>query len=784
VTGIGARALRREDPRLLTGRGRYVGDIARPRMASVVMVRSPHAHARIRAIDTRAARAHPGVLACLTAADLGDVGAIPIRFNVRPGLEPFLQRPLPRERVRYVGEPVAAVVATDQYVAEDARELVRVDYEPLPAVVDVERALAPDAPHLHPGGNRADAWTVAVGDVDAALAGAAHVLRRDFAVHRHTAVPIETRGLVAEWDEGRGLLTVWGPTKVPYFNRGVLAALLGLPEDQIHLIEPDVGGGFGPRGEFYPEDFLVPFLAMRLGRPVRWIEDRMEHFLAINHSRECRIALAVAVDRAARLVALDATVVNDHGGYIRTHGVIVPTIVAAHLPGPYRIPHYRCRVAAVLTNKTPTATMRGPGLFEAAFVRERALDMLAGELGLDPVELRRRNLVPADRMPYAVGTDIGGIPVVHDTGDFPATFERALAVAGWAARRAERDRENAAGGDVRVGVGLACIAEPSGWGPYETAKVLVTPAGKLHVYTGAASMGQGHETTLAQVAAEVLHVPLADIVVRHGDTGLMPYGMGSYASRAAVMAGSAVHGAAVKLAARIRAIAARHFEVDPADLVFEDGRVGVRGVPGRTLTLRELAALVAPRRPVPGGPPPGHAAEPLPEGEPLEALHYHHTSHETSSFGVHVAVVAVDTRTGVVTPRRYAIVADVGRAINPAIVEGQLVGGVAHGLGGTLLEELVYDEHGQLLTTTFMDYLLPSAGEVPPIDVTLVEAPTPSNPLGVKGAGEAGTSGAGAAFANAVADALGLPITSLPLSPRRLLAMLEGAPAGPGPGRA
>jgi CO/xanthine dehydrogenase Mo-binding subunit len=775
MAGIGARVERREDARLLTGRGRYVADVVRPHMATAVMVRSPHAHARIRSIDTRAARALRGVLDCVTAADLGEVGAIPIRFNIRPGLEPFLQRPLPRDRVRYVGEPVAVVVATDQYVAEDARELVAVDWEPLPAVVSAAAAVAPGAPPLHPDGNLAAAWTVTVGDVDRALREAAHVLRRSFAIHRHTAVPMETRGLVAEWDEGHGLLTVWGPTKVPYFTRGVLSALLGLPEDQIHLVEPDVGGSFGARGEFYPEDFLVPFLARRLGRPVRWIEDRMEHFLAINHSRECQWTLAVAVDGDGRLLALDATLVNDHGGYIRPHGTLVPTVAAAHLPGPYRIPHYRCRVSAVLTTKAPTATMRAPGLYEAAFVRERALDLLAAELGRDPVELRRRSLVPADRMPYAVGTDIGGIPVVHDTGDFPAILDRALEAVGWAGLRAECERENARSPEVRLGVGLACVAEPSGWGPYETAKVLVTPAGKLHVYTGAASSGQGHETTLAQVAAEVLGVPLDDIVVRHGDTALMPYGMGSYASRAAVMAGSAVHYAALKLAGKLRAVAARHLEADPADLVLEGGRVSVRGVPARAVTLRELAALVAPRRPVPGAhPPAGRAAEPLPEGEPLEALHYHHTSHETSSFGVHVAVVGVDTRTGVVTPRRYAIVADVGRAINPTIVEGQLAGGVAHGLGGSLLEELVYDAHGQLLTTTFMDYLVPGSADVPPIDVTLVEAPAPSNPLGVKGAGEAGTSGTGAALANAVAHALGLPVTTLPLSPARVLAMLAG----------
>jgi carbon-monoxide dehydrogenase large subunit len=772
VKYIGQSPRRREDPRLLTGRGRYVADIVRPHMLTAVVVRSPHAHARIQRVVTERARALPGVVDCITYEDIRDRATpIPVRMGPRPALIPYLQRPLADDRVRYVGEPVAVVVATEQAVSEDARELVEVAYDPMPAVVDPEQATAPAAPPVFPDGNLVDSWTVDLGDVDGALRRAARVLRHEFAIHRHTAVPLETRGLVAEYDEGRGTLTVWGATKVPYFNRQVLASMLGLDEDRVHLIEPEVGGGFGARGEFYPEDFLVPFLAMRLRRPVRWIEDRLEHFMAINHSREQRWTVAVAVDKRGRIQAVDAALVHDHGAYVRTHGTIVPSVASAHLPGPYRVPHYRCRVQCVITNKTPTATMRAPGLYECNFVRERLLDMLAGELGLEPAEVRRRNLIPRAALPYEVGTEIAGIPVIFDSGDFPAHFERALETSGYERLRAESRRENAQGGDVRVGVGLACMAEPTGWGPFESAKVRVAPTGRLHVYTGATVLGQGLETTLAQVCAEVLQVPLEDIVVHHGDTALMPYGVGTFASRAAVMAGSAVHEASVKLRDRILRVAADHLEVSPADLVLAEARVSVRGVPGRGLSLREVAALVGPRRPG------GHAPPPSAGMEPLEATYYHHTAHETTCFAVHVAVVAVDTQTGLVTPRRYAVLTDVGRAIHPVIVEAQLVGGVIHGLGGTFLEELVYGDDGQLLTGSFMDYLLPSAAECPQVDVTILEeAPAPSNPLGVKGVGESGTSGAGAALANAVADALGphVLVTRLPLSPRRLLELLEG----------
>ncbi len=760
---IGASVKRIEDRRLLTGGGRFVADLRLPRMASAVVVRSPHAHARVVRIDTRAARALPGVLDCLTFTDVTPrLGVIPIRMAGRAELARYLQTPLASTIVRYVGEPVAIVVATDAYVAEDARALVEVDYEPLPAVVDALEAVRPESPSLYAGGNLASAWTVNFGEVDTIVRTAPHVFRHTFTVGRDTALPMETRGLVAEWDGAHETMVVWGVTKVPYFNRRVLADLMGIGEDQIRFIEGDVGGGFGARGEFYPEDFLIPYLARRLGRPVRWIEDRREHLLTTNHSREQRWELTLAADDQGRLLAIDAAFVNDMGAYIRTHGTMVPSSSAAHVPGPYHVEHYRCRVSCVMTNKTPTGTMRGPGLFEVGFVRERALDLLAAELGLEPAEIRRRNLVRREQMPYAVGAASASVPVVFDSGDFPAILERALAHADYAGLVTFCREANAKGGATRLGVGLTCFAEPSGRGPFESARVELALSGKVHVYTGVGSQGQGQATTLAQICADVLDVPHGDVVVHLGDTLLMPYGEGTYASRSTVMAGSAVYRAAQRVKDKILRVAAAHLEVSPADLVVKDGRISVVGSTGHGCTLRDVAALVAP--------PAVPVAPDL--APPLDALEYHRTSEMTFSFSVHVALVGVDTQTGMVTPLRYVLVCDVGRAINPLLVEGQLVGGVVHGLGGALWQELVYDAGGQLVTGTLMDYALPRADSVPSIDVlVLEEGGVTSNPLGVKGVGETGTSGAGAALANAVAHALGpgVEVTRLPVSLHRFV---------------
>lgn len=745
--GIGASPKRREDERFLKGQGGYIDDLARPAMLYAAIVRSPHAHARIRSIDAAAASAVAGFARLITNADIGPVKPIPVRLGADPSFEPNLQRPLAVGDARFVGEPVAMVLAATRRAADDAAELVQVDYEPLPADVDLA------------AGNVIAKWNRGYGDIDAALREADCVVRERFFVHRQTAMPLEPRGLLAEFDAGRKLLTMWGPTKVPYFNRGVLSAMLGLPESSIHFIEPDVGGGFGARGEFYPEDFLIPFAARLTGRPVKWVETRSEHFLSVNHARGQAWEIAIAARRDGTLLGIDASILHDLGAYIRTHGTVVPTLSVAHLPGPYILPHYRCAVTCVTTHRTPTATMRGPGLFECNLVRERAIDMLAHQLGLDPQAVRRRNLVPPDRIPYDARTDIHGMRTLYDSGDFIRMYDRTLEAAGAPAR---------ASADRLVGFGVAAIAEPSGWGPFESARVEVDTSGAIRVYTGATSQGQGHETTLAQICTELLGVPIEDITVVHGDTRLMRFGIGTYASRSLVTAGSAVFKASRIVRERALELAGEHLEVSPADLVLENGRVHVAGVPQRSVSLGELARLALPAV---GR---GEGGE-----EGFSALVYHQVHDETTGFSVHIAQVSIDPSTGQVTVDRYVVSADVGRAINPMIVEGQIVGGAVQGISGALLERLEYDSSGQLLSGTFMDYALPTAADCARVEAIVFEdQPTPSNPLGAKGVGEAGTSGAGAAIANAVADALrplGARVTEIPLTPERIWRAVQNA---------
>jgi carbon-monoxide dehydrogenase large subunit len=744
VKFIGVPIKRLEDPRLLVGGGRYVDDLVRPGMAHAVVVRSPHAHARVRRIDARRALARPGVLACVTAADLAGVPSIPLRQPGKPAHAAYLQPPLAGEKVRYVGQPIAVVVAIDRATADDARELVEIEYDVLPARVDTDDAGA----ILFPEGDVADSWTTSIGDVDAAVRGAACVVSERFYVGRQTAAPMETRGLLAEWDAHADRLTVWGMTKVPYFNRRTLAAMLKLDEAHIEFAESDVGGGFGARGEFYPEDFLIPFLARRLERPVKWVEERREHFLAINHSREQQWSIVAAADERGRLLALDASLVNVMGGYLRTHGVWAAALTASYLPGPYRWPGYRCRVSCVMTSKTPTGTVRAPGFYEGTFVRERIIDLLAERSRLDPAEMRRRNLARPTDEPYTVSTvaaAVTGRTADFAGEDFGEMFEHALKAGRYAERVAECRELNAAGGDVRYGVGLAAVVETSGTGPFETAKVALTSEGRIVLAAGSTSLGQGLPTTLAQVCAEVIQVSPADIAVHLGDTRWMAQGVGSSASRSAVMAGTAVYRASTRLREQIVALAAARFEASPADITLEDGAAFVRGVPDRRCSLREIAALA---------------------GGPLEAEWRHETTSAIGSFGVHLSVVGVDVTTGEVRPETHFVLCDVGRAINPAIVEGQLVGAVIQGLGHATMEELVYDPSGQLLSGTFMDYAMPTAARVPQVELLVHETPTLSNPLGVKGAGEAGTSGVGAAVANAVASAVGaaaarhLPVTA------------------------
>jgi carbon-monoxide dehydrogenase large subunit len=764
---IGVPVKRKEDPRLLRGQGRYVADFRLPGMLHAAVVRSPHAHARLGAIRTSTAAALPGVVAALTAADLRAGMRVPVRLGPRPSLVASLQPPLALGKVRYVGEPVALVIAASRYLAEDATELIEVEYEPLPAVADARAATAPTAPVLHEsvGSNVVDRIRAEKGDAAAGLAAADRRLTASFTVQRHTGVPLETRGLVAAYEAGTRVLTLWGVAKVPHFNRSVLAELLGHPEHLIRFVELEVGGGFGVRGEFYPEDFLVPWAAMRLGRPVQWIEDRHEHLMATNHSRQQEHDVEVGFRRDGTIVALRDGFLADLGAYIRTHGVIVPELTTALLPGPYRVPNYLCEAVCVLTNKTPTGTYRGPGRFEGTFVRERLVDLIATDLALDPAEVRRRNFIQPEEMPYEVGGNSLGQRTVYDCGDYARAFEAALGRLDYKTARAEQAEARRQG--RYLGVGLGCVVEKAGLGPWEYARVEVDGTGRVAVYSGVASVGQGIETALAQICAEELGVGVDEVTVVHGDSALVPFGVGGFASRGAMVAGGAVLEASGRVKAKMLALAARLLEASADDLVLQDGRVCVRGVPGRAVTFSDLARAAAPGEPLPAGMEPG-----------LSAAAFFQAPKMSYPYGTHAAVVEVDPETGQVSIKKYVIAYDVGRAINPMLVHGQFVGGLAQGIGGALLEELVYDEEGQLLTTTFMDYLLPTAMEMPGVTETqiLEETPTPLHPLGVKGSGEGGSSGAGAAVANAVADALsplGVPVSDLPLSPDRILGLIR-----------
>lgn len=761
--GVGTPVLRQEDHRLLTGAGCYVDDVQRVGMVHLAVLRSSHSHARIERLEVSQARQLPGVEAVYTAADLPlDMPPIPARLGGHPRLVPFLQYPLARQVVRYVGEPLAVVVAQSRYIAEDALDRLVVQYRPCASVTDVEGAGADGAPVLFPdtGSNIALTLEQSIGDVEKAFREADLVVTERFTTNRHTGMPLETRGLVAEYDRGREQLTVWGTTKVPHINRTMLATMLPLSEHQIHCVASDVGGGFGVRGEFYPEDFLVPYAAWRLGRPVKWIEDRREHFLATNHSRQQVHEVAIAVRQDGTILGLQDTACCDMGAYIRTHGVIVPMNTVLSLPGPYRIPAYAYTMHAVLTNKTPTGTYRSPGYYEANFIRERLLDIVADRLRLDPVVLRQRNLLQATDMPYDVGTKALDRTTVYDSGNFPKTLAQTLVRLDYAAFRRQQ-RVLWAQGRYQ-GIGLAIYAEKSGLGPFEGAKVQIDPSGRVLVVSGATSMGQGIETILRQIAVSVLGVAPTEITVRLGDTAAIPYGVGTFASRTAVMAGNAVHEAAGQLREKICQLAAVHLEAAKEDIVLAAGRVYVQGAPDTSLSLRELARLASPGQ-RPGGMNAG-----------LEATAYFQNSQPTYASGVAAVIIEVDIETGKVTLIRGVVGYDLGRAINPLLVEGQLAGGMARGMSGAMLEELIYDETGQLLTATFMDYLLPTAMELPALETVLLEdTPAANNPLGVKGVGEGGIAGMGGAVANAVADALrplGVHVTRLPLHPAVLQA--------------
>ena len=703
-----------------------------------------------------------GVIGVLTAADMPGLKTIPMRTGRIPGLERSQQFPIATTKVRYVGDPVAVVVAASRYIAEDAIELIDVAYEAVGPVTDARQSMQAGAPQLHDAvpNNIAANFHVDVGDVDGAFADCDLILEEEFSTQRHGAVPLETRGLVAEFDEGRGLLTMWGPTKMTHTNWRILSDLIGLPQSCIHFIEPEVGGGFGARGEFYPEDFLIPFAAMRFRKPVCWIEDRSENLKAMNQSRQQQHRVKIGVKRDGTIMAMDAEILFDMGGYTRTHGGVPAIAASAMLRGPFRVKNYRCNVFCVLTNKTPVGTYRSPGRYEANFVRERLLDIVAHRLNLDPADIRRRNLIRHEEMPY----DLGKHPfhyMVYDTGDFPGQFERALERIGYEKLKttcADAKKEGRA-----IGVGIGCFVETSGIGPWEYARVEVDNAGKVVLYSGCNSVGQGIATALSQIVADELQVSIDDVRVVHGDTAKVPYGNGSNASRSTVMAGSAAVGASRKVKDKLLRLASSALEIDAGDLFLRDGRVVARGAPERSLGFAEIAALALPGPALKSGMTPGISEE-----------DFFATDKRPFPYGVHVAVVEVDRETGMITILDYLVTEDVGRKINPMIIEGQMAGGLAQGIGGALLEDFVYDEDGQPLATSFMDYLMPTVMEMPQAQfISTEDFPTPHNPLGVKGAGEGGITAAGAALANAVSNALGVEVKKLPLRPDYILQLIQ-----------
>jgi carbon-monoxide dehydrogenase large subunit len=767
---FGAPIKRNEDPRLLRGRALFVDDVALPNMTHVAFLRSTVAHGRIRGIDATPARRRAGVVAVYTAGDLGDYWKpgpllVPpppiagITFNLRT------QVPLAKDKVRHVGEPLAMVVAESRHLAEDVLADIVVDIDPLPAVVDLEQALASSSPLVHDdlGTNVSAHVRQTKGDYAPAAAGAFHVIRRRFLYDRGASNPIETRGIVAHWDARADQLTVWDTTQAPVFLRGGLAAMLGLSERQVRVIAPFVGGGFGPKIMlFYPEEVLLPWAAMQLGRPIKWIEDRREHFFATTHERGQIHDAEIAFTRDGRIIGVKDVFLHDGGAY-DPYGLTVPINSQCTLLGPYVVPHYDSTFTAVFTNKPIVTPYRGAGRQHGVFVIERLLDLAARDLGLDRAEIRRRNFIPPDAFPYHNGIIYQDFTrLSYDSGNYAPILERALELIGYHAfLKDEQPRLKAQG--RCAGIGIACYVEGTGIGPYEGAKVQVQASGKVSVATGIGTQGQGHFTSFAQIAADQVGVDVRDVDVVTGDTDQFYWGAGTFASRGAVVAGTAVFEAGRAVREKILRLAAEHFECAEEDLEIGDGVVSIVGVPGKTVRLGELAMKANPMR---GAVRPG--AEPG-----LESTKYFGPPSGATASGVHAMIIEVDPETLAVEIRKYVVVHDCGSVINPLVLAGQIHGGVAQGIGNAFFEKLVFDDDGQILNASLAEYLLPTATDVPHMDLAHTVTKSPLNPLGIKGAGEAGAIPVGALFAQAIEDALGLAgsgveILEVPLGPARL----------------
>jgi carbon-monoxide dehydrogenase large subunit len=772
---VGQSVARNEDRRLLTGHALFVDDVRLEGMLHVAFVRSDHAHGVISSIDVSAALDRPGVVAVYTAADLGDYWRPGPLLVPPPPIEGIVfnqatQVPLAKDRVRHAGEPVAMIVAESRYIAEDAAAEVFVDVEPLEAVVDLERALEEDAPVIHPqlGTNLAAHVVQRHGDWDDAKARAAHVISRRFHYDRGIGGAIENRAVVARWDGQAQELTVWDTTQAPIPIRNGLAGMLGLMQSQVRVVAPFVGGGFGPKiMMFYPEEVLVPWAAMKLGRPVKWCEDRQENFYATTQERSQIHDAELAVDADGRILGVRDTFIHDCGAY-DPYGLTVPINSQCTLLGPYDVPSYESEFRAVFTNRTTVTPVRGAGRQHGVFVMERLLDLAARLVGIDAAEIRRRNYLVQDDFPHdhkILFQDFQ--PLVYDSGNYRPALETALELIGWDGWAEEKRR--AADEGRRLGIGVVSYVEGTGIGPYEGARVTVEPSGRVRVATGLGTQGQGHYTAFAQIVAEALDVDVADVLVTTGDTREFNWGTGTFASRGAVVAGSACHAAAQQVREKAIGVAARLLNVPDGEVELADGCARVRGEPDRSLTLGELAMRANPLR---GGVTPG--TEPG-----LECTAYFGPDRGSTASGVHAVVVEVDAETAMAKFLRYVVVHDCGKLINPVLVEGQVQGGVAHGIGNAFFEKLVYDEQGQLMNASFADYLIPTSLDVPRVGMAHRETPAPMNPLGLKGVGEAGCIPTGAAFAQALEDALDdydVEVREIPLSPDRLFEMLQNAP--------
>jgi carbon-monoxide dehydrogenase large subunit len=761
---IGQSFKRVEDPRLITGEGRYVDDVQLPRMCYAAILRSPYAHARIRNIDASKASQTPGVVTVITGKDiLGKIGPLPCAAHPVPEMKMPTHYALAVNKVYFVGHPVAVVVAEDRYLARDALDLIEVDYEELPPVTDPQKALQPDAPIIHEdlGTNLAFEWKIEGGDVDAAFAQAEVIVRQEFVNQRLIPVPMEPRCVLAEWDAGNRLLTIWTSTQIPHLVRSLVAGMLNLPENHVRVIAPDVGGGFGQKLQVYVEEALMGYLAMTLDRPVKWTETRRENFMASIQGRDQIGVMELALKRDGTILGLRYEVIADMGAYYQLLTPAIPTLTGLMLCGSYKIPAVRMTKKAVFTNKMCTDAYRGAGRPEATFLLERMMDLAAKELGMDPAEIRRKNFIPPDAFPYTTPHGI-----TYDSGNYEAALNRALELVEYEKWRKEQQEARKQG--RYIGIGISSYVEICGMGPskampaggWESATVRVEPSGKVIVLTGAHPHGQGEETSFTQIVAEELGVAPEDVMVIHGDTEKVQYGIGIFGSRGLAVGGTAVYMAAQRVKEKARKIAAFLLNVSEAEVESRDGTFVNRNDPSKFVNWQQIAQAAYDPKNYP------------PDMEPgLVATAFYEPSNFTFPSGTHICVCEVDIETGEVKILKYVAVDDCGKVVNPLLVEGQIIGGIVQAFGQAMMERCVYDENGQLLTGELLDYAIPKAHNAPKIVVDRVETPSPVNPLGAKGVGEAGTIGATPAFINAVCDALeplGIRHIDMPLTPARV----------------